>query len=287
MKYIVKECSSPLSLFFCGCMHLGSYAVDWDKLREQLKECRKKKSRIIFPGDVFDAIMPSDPRSMASGLDPRLARKTNLIDASIDLAFKILKPYADLIDVIGDGNHEWQLNKRHSTNICARLVDKLNDACGTDITYGGILFYVLYVMKVRNNTTRTFRVLCFHGKGGESPTTKGIGDVARMRSKGYVYDLYVTAHKHSSFATPDIWTEPYIANTGEGRGRATICKALQVSTFKMGSLEQDVNSRDVPPWEELRAFAPPVTGGNFVDVKCVRKEMNRKASYNFDIKVIV
>lgn len=287
MKIIERTVSNPFSIFVGACLHIGSSTVDYDKLRADLKEARKRKSRIILCGDIFDAILPSDPRSTMSGIDDRLLGENDLIDRAIKLGFKALEPYADLIDAIGDGNHEWQLFKRHNTNMNNRLVEMLNDKCGTDIKYGGYMFYMLYKMKRKGSdlSSRIFKTLVYHGKGGSSPTTKGMGDVAKIRNAGFEYDLYLCAHKHKAFATEDIQTRPMPSmKTKEAYIKETICKSVQVGSYKKNVELQRIDSSDIASWEEKMGFGQSVTGGKFVTVNLVRKETQGTECYNFDIK---
>src|SRR5210317_2144984 len=133
--------SEPASIWFGADFHIGAFNVDYDWLAADLEEAAEHDSRILIVGDVFDAILPKDAkRYKPEALHARIRQTSNVVDEAVDWAEEILKPYANLIDMIGLGNHESSVEKYHGTDMTARLIRRLQQHVTLEdhvIRYGG------------------------------------------------------------------------------------------------------------------------------------------------------
>lgn len=182
-------------------LHIGAANVDYDLIKSELEDARKHNARIAFNGDVFDLILPKDHKRFSPDvLHPCLLGRRDVIDEAVNMAYKMLLPYVDLIDMIGIGNHETSVEKYHSTDVVMRLLEKLQDKAKHQIYYGGYLGYLDYrIVTTRGKTPRgsQYKIFYFHGGGGSAPITKGMIDFSRLQM--WVSDAHVVwiGHKHN------------------------------------------------------------------------------------------
>lgn len=184
-------------------LHIGSAFVEYGKIREELQEAKAQGDRILFNGDIIDLILPGDSKRFSQdALHVKLQGRKDVINAALDFAVEILGPYADLIDVVGSGNHEQSTEHYHSVDIGLLLVDRLSEIAKRAIDYGGPLGFSQYRWQrgsERISDTRGIDIFRFHGAGGAAPVTKGMIDFARL-SAWVDADIYWIGHKHSRFS---------------------------------------------------------------------------------------
>ena len=190
-------------------LHLGAPQVDEEKIRRELLRARERNDRILINGDVLDLILPKDhKRYSPDALHPRFHGRSDIVNAVIDFATEMLGPYADLIDMVGVGNHETAVSKWHSSDVTLLLVRELYRYLSEKqkkthiVHYGGFTGYYDARFRFKQNEkldTNGKRWVLFyhHGHGGESPVTKGMIDFNRL---GWVNaDCVWLGHKHNRF----------------------------------------------------------------------------------------
>lgn len=106
-KPILFSNGSEHGLTLMSDLHIGARNVDYDLIHSELETAKKKGDRVAINGDIFDMILIGDrKRFRADVLHPRLVGKPDVINGAIEWGLELLSPYADLIDMIGVGNHE-------------------------------------------------------------------------------------------------------------------------------------------------------------------------------------
>jgi len=200
-KPLRGKCGDTVSVRLMSDLHLGASCVDYDLIKEECEDAKSRNARICINGDLLDLILPKDhKRYVPDALHPSIAGRRDVLNASVKLAVKILKPYAHLIDLIGMGNHETAVEKYHAADPIAMVIDELQRHTDHKIFYGGYNGFIDYRLEtVRGKTPRGSRLVIFyhHGGGGSSPVTKGMIDFNRL---GYVHaDVKWVGHKHNRF----------------------------------------------------------------------------------------
>lgn len=182
-------------------IHLGAANIDLPRVKRELAEARENGDRVLINGDVFDLILPSDhKRFMVDALHPRLRGKRDIINKVVDWGLEIFGPYADLIDMVGLGNHETAVEKHHSIDVVGMLVYRLQELAPKDhlVHYGGYTGFVDY--RFRNSRDgRRLVIYYHHGSGGTSPITKGMIDFSR-KNMFIDADVVWLGHKHHKIA---------------------------------------------------------------------------------------
>lgn len=179
--------------------------MDYDLLRSDLKDAKNYGDRVNVNGDVFDCILPKDHKRFTPDvLDPRLRGRSDILNASLDIAVEELEPVVKYIDMIGSGNHEDAVAKYHGLDITQLLVHRLNKECGGNVKYGGKTGFISYSFRNRGKGS-TNRVVIYyhHGAGGSAPVSRGLINFARTR-EFIDSDVIWHGHRHNRVvdATP-------------------------------------------------------------------------------------
>ena len=180
-------------------LHLGARTTDINSIKHDLEVAKENNYRININGDVFEAITPRDMKRFdANVLVPSLTERKDIFNASVDLAFELLAPYADLIDVIGRGNHEDSALKYNAVDLVLMLVDKLQALTSHKIYYGDICGFIHYRFAHESGgNCRSYIIYYHHGGGGSAPVTKGMIDFNRINAYISNADLIWIGHKHN------------------------------------------------------------------------------------------
>ena len=269
--------------YFCSDIHFGSPNSDVKLFKEELKQAKERKARILIIGDLFDAIYPlGDPRYNPSSLIEELQGRDDAPLKAVMLMSEILKPYQEHIDLISMGNHEAILLKHTGNHLIKMLLMLLNQDRQHKILYGGYTGYIGYRFK-RYKATKILSILYHHGSGGGAPVTKGLIDVNRKQTN-WDYDIFIFGHKHNAWGIRGVRISPVYPNSRSKTGyiKATDIRAIQIGNFYK-NYNKD-NSDGVPSYEEIKQHAPKPLGGVFVKVKLVR---TREQNLMFKIKVEV
>jgi UDP-2,3-diacylglucosamine pyrophosphatase LpxH len=192
-------------------LHLGSPNVDLPRLRQDLDCALHRKARVLINGDVFDAIDTRDKRSRADVVVPELRGRVDLISATVDYAFQILKPYAEVIDIIGIGNHENKWIEWNSVDPVRLLIEKLNaylssEGSSHQVVHGGIGGFWRTMFRDDARGAWTHDLYYFHGAGGDAPVTKRTVDMNR-KAVQVNYDMVTFGHKHNKLFMDDVQME--------------------------------------------------------------------------------
>ena len=177
----------PIPLLFMSDLHYGSEACDERAIIEDLEKARAIGARVIMPGDIFDAVFPKDiKRSQPSVAKKSLAGKDAMLNLAVLQCAELFAPYADLIDMIGLGNHEATIIKYHSTDMVALLIKELQSMSKESklpcrIEHGGIDGYLQYKVnfgkdkgKIKADRNQWLYILYAHGAGSGARITKGM-----------------------------------------------------------------------------------------------------------------
>jgi hypothetical protein len=171
-------------------IHWDNPKCDWNLLKHDLDYCLKNEIPIMFNGDTFCLMQGAyDPRKMKGDIRPE-HNNARYFDSIIETAVDFFLPYANLMTIVGYGNHETSIIKRQETDVIQRFVTLLNYKAGSNVMtggYGGWLI-VNQLVKANSNATQATKIKYFHGSGGGGLSHKGCvkpypcyGNVRRLR----------------------------------------------------------------------------------------------------------
>jgi hypothetical protein len=182
--------------------HWDNPHCDRDLLRQHLDEAQAVGAPVIIYGDFFCAMQGRfDRRSSKDDIRPE-HQKGDYLDALVNTAADYLAPYADVLAIIGPGNHETAILKHHETNLTERLVEKIRTRCPkTQLRLGGFSGWVRFQFH-RAAQTQSVRLWYHHGYGGGGPVTRGVIQTNRRAAYIADADIIATGHTHDAWEVP-------------------------------------------------------------------------------------
>jgi hypothetical protein len=118
-------------------LHWDNPKCDRDQLKKHLDYCKKMDIPVVINGDFFCLMQGrGDNRRNKSDILPE-HNNARYLDSIVDTAVEWFAPYADIIKVIGYGNHETGIIKYQETDILQRFVDLLNYKTGATVYTSG------------------------------------------------------------------------------------------------------------------------------------------------------
>lgn len=187
---------------FFSDLHVDASDCRREELTKDLKEAHSLGARIHINGDWGDFILPTDRKRYTNGTS--LLRSDRPIDEAVEMAFRLLAPYADVIDVIRNGNHEEAVIKNHHTDPTTALITKLNAIRNPEmapINHGGYASFVIYRYH-HGDQGNIKRVIVYghHGVGGGG-ASKGVTKLRDVMANVDA-DIYHLGHNHQGLLDP-------------------------------------------------------------------------------------
>ena len=147
-------------------IHWDNPKCDWDLLKRDLDYCKTNDIPVMVNGDFFCLMQgKGDRRGNKSDIRPE-HNNSKYLDSIVETAVQFFTPYADILTVIGYGNHETAIIKWQETDILQRFVDLLNYKCGTQIQTGGYGGWIIVRQELGFGSESSFKIKYFHGSGG-------------------------------------------------------------------------------------------------------------------------
>ena len=176
-------------------LHIDNPKCDRRLLLKVLNEAVERNALILIFGDLFCLMQgKGDPRRSKADIRPE-HNKPNYIDAVIKDTASILKPYANNVILIGDGNHETSIIKHIEVDPIDYLLNYLHKY-NPSIQHGGYQGFVRFVSVV-GRKTRSVELFYHHGAFGGA-VSKGVLSVNRYASI-VKSDVVVSGHTHDSW----------------------------------------------------------------------------------------
>lgn len=267
-RFIYDGVDTVVRLMLMSDLHIGSAGVDYGRLEKDLKAARMADARILLNGDVLDLILPMDRKRFdPRGLHSSLRGRADVLNGQMEMALRILSPYADLIDVVGAGNHETAAEKYHSADPSRVLVHELRQA-GSLCDYGGYEgWYRVQIVRPETRRYWSWRMRYHHGMGGAAPVTKGMIDFARFSGWVEGADCLWVGHKHNRFI--DWGRREYLTAQGSVRHRDVL--HVMTGSYYPGrsaqSHEDAMAHGRSGGWAHDSGFAPQAMGGHLLELR--------------------
>jgi len=165
---------------------------------KHLQMARERGAGIIDIGDMHCAMNGKwDKRADLTSCRPE-QQEGRYLDSLVECASEFYSPYAENFVVIGRGNHESSILKRHESCITERTCERISALSGTRVYSGGYGGWVRFIISYNNSKTQC-NLKYYHGSGGGGPVTRGVIQTNRMAV------IYPQAHIIASGHTHDHW----------------------------------------------------------------------------------
>jgi hypothetical protein len=177
-------------------LHIDNPKCDRELLFKVLDQAKAENAYILIFGDLFCLMQgKGDPRRSKGDIRPE-HNKPNYIDAVIKDTAKLLKPYANNILLLADGNHETSIIKHIEVDSIDYLVSYLHKV-NPEIVHMGYQGFYIINSSIKNGMDKE-ALLFFHHGAFSGPVTKGTTSVARYSSITKA-DVVVSGHTHDSW----------------------------------------------------------------------------------------
>ena len=154
-------------------LHWDNPKTDLELLKSHLDYCLEKNIPVMVNGDFFCLMQgKGDRRANKSDIRPE-HNNAKYLDSIVETAVEWFSPYANILTVLGYGNHETAIIKYQETDILQRFVDLMNHVNGSNIQTGGYGGWINIVKTFYQNNLVSFNMKYFHGSGGGGIVTKG------------------------------------------------------------------------------------------------------------------
>lgn len=178
-------------------VHIGNRFCDVKAFKEYIAD-HDDNTYFIGIGDMLDSIIVKDQKRYRKSSDGSPDSTDDILGWQITEMADILRPIADKIIVLGDGNHEHTIIDHCSLNPVKMLCDMLN------VPYGGYTYFLTLRFRMDEGRGRTFTIRASHGWGGGSRTegsdiTKFCRDAGRYDADVFCYGH---VHKLQSYSVP-------------------------------------------------------------------------------------
>jgi len=184
-------------------LHWDNPKCDWTLLKKHLDHCKENDIPVMVNGDFFCLMQGrGDKRSNKSDIRPE-HNNAKYLDSIIETAVKFFKPYAEILTVLGYGNHETAIIKWQETDILQRFVDILNYECKTEVMTGGYGGWLIIKREFMGGLY-PFKIKYFHGSGGGGVVTKGALNLTRALEAFEGFDVFTMGHIHENSARNDV-----------------------------------------------------------------------------------
>lgn len=176
--------------------HHDSPKTLWDLEKKHLEQARERGAIIVDGGDLFCAMQGKFDKR-ASKEDIRAEHLGgNYLDRLVEEATEFYRPYKEHFAVIGRGNHDEAILKRHETDLVGRLCENLGAHAG------GYRGWVRFMFE--KETTGGFKSVTLfytHGPsgGGGGEVTKGTIRTARRAVYLPDADIVFSGHIHEAW----------------------------------------------------------------------------------------
>jgi len=231
--------------------HIDSKKAKKKQLKEHLEEAANNQRPIFFFGDVFDAMgHDRDPRSGKSDVLPEY-QVTEYFDSLLDKAVEFLKPYAEWIVLLAEGNHETNVTKRYGTDLLKRLCMRLELETKHKIYFGRSDGWVRFVFAKPDGGSVLKKTLFYNHFNNGGKRSKGVLG-ADLRQADIEADIYVTGHIHTK------WNLPLSKLVLDKKGNEKVKDILHI---------QSASYKDSSPggWERTKNHYAATIGGWWLD----------------------
>jgi Icc-related predicted phosphoesterase len=255
-------------------LHWDNPKCDRQLLKKNLDFCKENNIPVIINGDFF-CLMQGRGDNRRNKSDIRQEHNNaRYLDSIVETASEWFKPYADIIKVIGYGNHETGVIKYQETDLLQRFVDLLNYKCGSSVQTGGYGGWVIIRQLFHGNAQITTKVKYYHGSGGGGVVTKGALNLTRALEMYEDFDVFTMGHIHENSSRNDVReTIKHNAKTGYS------IKQKQLHLMLTGTYKEEYGE-GAYGWHVERGAPPKPLGGRILKIEC--KEVDKLIVKNID-----
>ena len=247
--------ADPKKILLLSDIHWDNPKCDRTLLKKHLDEALKLNCDVLLNGDTFCLMQGAyDPRKNKSDILPE-HNVANYLDAVVNTAIEFFTPYASILKMIGYGNHETSILKRHETDVIERFVYGFNTKNKSNLQKGGYGGWIIYNFN-HGTRTRSYKIKYMHGFGGGGAVTKGTIQHNRMATYVQGADLIWMGHVHENYEVE------YNIERINQKNNIELKKILMIRT---ATYKEEYN-KGLGGWHVERGASPKPLGGRWLEI---------------------
>lgn len=188
------------NIYFMGDWHLGAKLCDETLLEKDIERVRKDKRAIVFlMGDLGDFISTRDKRFDAGQIAEWIA-PDDIVGSQIQRIDGLLKPIADKVVGVLDGNHEHSIKRDFSLRVKRQLIERAYERGGAwrDLSYSSLV-RLAFDWKRKGGVQRDgITLYLHHGFGGGKTMSEAAHYLPYFAA--FECDWIVFGHTHKRYA---------------------------------------------------------------------------------------
>ncbi len=251
--------ADPHEFLLASDIHLDNPHCDRELLRKHLKHVQGRGGHALFFGDILCLMQGKKDRRGSKGSIRPEHLGSNYFDLVFSECAEWLKPFAQTILMMSDGNHETAIINHNEIDPLGNMTRLMRDRYRSPVEhmrYQGWLWFTFYRPgKTRGERIRRVALFFHHGAWG-GIITKGTMGGGRYASIAPDADLVVNGHNHER----TIVAHPCYRLTAAGRQRIAQRWHVQTGTYKE-------EFADGAGWAVERIVMPKSLGGVFLRLK--------------------
>jgi hypothetical protein len=196
-----------ITLYALGDVHIGALNCALPHFKAVLREIDQDPYALWFGGgDIVDAILPQDQKRFDPGTlpdwmlkgkpDAIRMRLKDMIASEVGMAKDLLHGIRGKCLGLIEGNHEFEVMKRHNRDVTRELCDSLGVPHLTDCFFARLLFK-------KAGHVASCKLYAAHGCGGGRTPGAEAGHLARMAADKDA-DIVLRGHSHTQFILPPL-----------------------------------------------------------------------------------
>jgi len=234
--------------------HIGNAYCDIDSIKRYLSDT-DDKTYIIGGGDTLDSVIVGDKR-YAKHVDVTVGDA--IVDEQIEIAYDILKPYANRIIGLGSGNHEATISHRNGTHPTRRLSQMLG------VKHLGYSWLVKLMFSENGGRVRSVLLRGHHGWGGGSRTQGA--DLTKYSKDAAYWDADIFLYGHVHRRQSDMISRLSLV------GKTLVSKPKHM--FICGTFLKTLSLTDDATYSEMAGYPPTPIGGVNITIRPTNKWVN-------------
>ena len=245
-------------------LHWDNPHCDRDMLKRHLDYCLEEDIPVMINGDMFCLMQGrGDNRRNKSDIRPE-HNNAKYLDSIVETAVDWFMPYANIIKLVGYGNHETAIIKWQETDILQRFVDLLNYKAGSNIQTGGYGGWFVIKQLSGWGSSYSTKVKYFHGSGGGGIVTKGAINLTRALETYENFDVFTMGHIHENSCRNDV--RDTIDHHSVG---GYVLKQKQLHLMLTGTYKEEYGDGS-QGWHVERGAPIKPLGGRILTIKIIR-----------------
>ena len=210
--------------FLASDIHLDNPKCDRALLTKHLKEARSRNAPILLFGDVLCLMQGKyDKRGSKSSIRPE-HQGANYFDLVFEESAEFLSPWADLLYMLADGNHETAILSRNEIDPLEHVSRQLREKHNSPVVHMPYQGFVRFIFeRSEGGKVRSCTLFYHHGVWG-GLVSKGVMGGLRYAAIAPEANIIVNGHNHERTLVS------HACNRLNGEGKAIVENRWHVQT---------------------------------------------------------